>query len=204
MTRERPRTAAEYTDQLTALLPEGPVWQGFRDFDGRGRKLLEIRAEGLAETDARVFALIRESHPETVLEMLAAREREAGLPDPCTGMPETLQGRRDQLVARWRARGGLSPHHFKRLAADVGYEVEIEEFRPARADYSTADDPCCDEEWWFTFRVRGPSLTFREARADQSYADEPLRSWGNDPLKCAINGREPAGAVVLFAFDIEE
>ncbi|MNJ39675.1 hypothetical protein D3C77_345530 [compost metagenome] len=133
--------------------------------------------------------------------MLADWERVAGLPDKCAGTLEsTVQGRRNALLAKLTATGGQSKAYFIAIAAALGYEITIEEFRPFRAGRSTAGDVLTNGDWMFTWRVRAPEVTVIPFRAGRSAAGEQLRAWGNDTLECKIRQRSPAHTVVLFAY----
>jgi len=198
---ETPRTQDEFADALTALLPEGPFWQGFRDRDGRGRTLLLAKARLPADVDQRAADLVREANPLGAAEMLAAREREAGLPDECSALyATTLQERRAALAARWRARGGQSKPFYVALAASLGYPITITEFRPFRVGQNACGDPLCDEEWTFVWRVNAPETTIRYFRTGASTTGEPLRKWGNELLECAIGRVKPAHTLVQFGY----
>ncbi len=190
--------AESYRDQLQALLPPGRAWPRAPE-STLGRLLLAF-AEALARLDARVDALLDEADPRTTLELLPDWERVAGLPDACAGPPETLQGRRAALVARLTAQGGQTPAFYVALAAALGFEVTITEFRPFRAGQSSAGEPVLDEDWAYAWQVNAPATTVTEFRAGLSGAGEPLRVWGNQPLECAIARAAPVHTTVIFAY----
>ncbi len=193
------RTADQYREQLQALLPTGPAWDP--ELTPEVDTILGGVAAELARLDGRMLDLVGEMDPATTTEMLADWERVAGLPDKCAGTLEsTVQGRRNALLAKLTATGGQSKAYFIAIAAALGYEITIEEFRPFRAGRSVAGDVLTNSDWVFTWRVRAPEVTVIPFRAGQSAAGEQLRAWGNDTLTCKIRQLAPAHTVVLFAY----
>jgi len=194
-----PRTAAEYREQLKALLPPGIAFP--REPGTRLEDLLDGMAQELARIDARGERLIIEANPLSTRELLADWERVAGLPDNCTGTLETtLQGRRNALISKLTATGGQSPAYFIEVARALGYEVNISEFRPFRAGLSQAGDPLTSGDWVHTWRLNTHETTVIAFRAGLSAAGEPLRTWGNDTLECKIDQLKPAHTIVLYGY----
>lgn len=189
----------DYIDQLAAMLPPGIAIR--READTDIYKLLSAMAEEMARIDNRGDDLLLESDPRTTTELLAEWEAQVGLPDPClAGAEQTVQQRRNAVVARYTARGGQSKQFFIDFAASLGYTVTITEFRPFRAGISAAGDPLSNGDWIFAWRVNAPETTITHFRAGQSAAGEPLRSWGNDQLECAIDRLKPAHTILQFSY----
>lgn len=192
-------TAAEYREQLKALLPPGQAFP--RDPGTTLHDLLDGMSIELARLDGRASVLPQEANPATSLELLPDWERVAGLPDKCSGvLEETLQGRRNALLTKLTSTGGASPAYFIELAASLGYTVTIEEFRPFRAGMSVAGDTLTNGPWVHTWLIRAPETSITEFRAGLSAAGERLRTWGNDTLECKINQLKPAHTIALFAY----
>jgi uncharacterized protein YmfQ (DUF2313 family) len=192
-------TAAEYREQLKALLPPGQAFP--RDPGTTLHDLLDGMSVELARLDGRASVLPHEANPATSLELLPDWERVAGLPDKCSGvLEETLQGRRNALLTKLTSTGGQSPAYFIELAETLGYRVTIEEFRPFRAGMSVAGDALTNGPWVHTWLIRAPAASITEFRAGLSAAGERLRTWGNDTLECKINQLKPAHTVALFAY----
>jgi len=192
-------TASQYRDQLKALLPPGQAFP--RERGTTLDTLLDAMAQELARIDARADRLTTEAVPSTTAELLSDWERVAGLPDNCSGLlSETQQGRRNDLVSKLVSRGGQSVAYFVELAAALGFEVTIDEFRPFRAGLSHAGDPITNGDWIYTWRVRAPGETVMPFRAGQSAAGEPLATWGNEKLECRILKYKPAHTHVIFAY----
>ncbi|MHC8326142.1 YmfQ family protein [Pseudomonas sp. LB1P83] len=192
-------TAAEYREQLKSLLPPGQAFP--RDPGSTLHDLLDGMSLELARVDARGSVLPLEVNPVTSLELLPDWERVAGLPDKCSGtLEETLQGRRNALLAKLTSTGGQSAAYFIELAASLGYTVTIETFRSFRVGRSRAGDLLTNGPWAFTWLIRAPEVSVTSFRVGQSAVGERLRTWGNDTLECKINQLKPAHTVALFAY----
>jgi len=194
------RTAAHYARQYLALLPEGPFWEGFRQPDGRNRRLIDAKAEGMARVDGRGLDLVRDLNPLTAFETLAARETEAGLPHACAGLPETIAARVDALVAQWSARGGQSRQYYINVAAALGYVITITEYgarQHGRADYGgTYGGP----DWWFVWQVDAALYNYRAREFGRAAHGEPYASWGNAVLECVLERLKPAHTLIIFSY----
>lgn len=193
-------TPEEYAYLLRNLLPPG---QAFRRDPGTN---LETFLRGLAielsRVEARSDQLPIEVTPSTTTELLAEWEAVAGLPDKCSGrLEDTLQGRRNALMAKLSSVGGQSKAYFIEVAKQLGYDITITEFRPFRAGMSRAGDALTNtDDWVFAWRVNSRETTVISFRAGLSAAGEPLRSWGNSALECKITQLSPAHTYVFFAY----
>ncbi|MCQ9423384.1 DUF2313 domain-containing protein [Pseudomonas sp. LJDD11] len=192
-------TVADYREQLNMLLPPGQAFP--RDAGTTLDNLLYGMAIELARVDARGEVLPLEANPASSNELLSDWERVAGLPDKCSGaLEETLQGRKNALLAKLSSTGGQSRAYFIELARVLGYDVTIEEFRPFRAGHSPAGGVLTNGPWMFTWRLHAPRTSIISFRAGISGAGERLRTWGNDTLECKINQLKPAHTFALFAY----
>lgn len=190
---------AEFAAALLALLPRGLAWP--REPDAVMVRALTGLAAAVAGLHRRAGDLSEvETDPARTVELLALWERAYGLPDPCVGDGQTLAQRRDALLARIAARGGQSRSYFIAIAAALGFEVTIEEFRPFRFGASAFGDPLQDQDWLFTWRVRAPEDTVRDFRFGESGFGEPFRIWGNAALECVLSRLAPAHTTVLYAY----
>lgn len=191
-------TPERYAEQLDALLPQGQAWP--REPGSRLHALTRALAEEFARVEARADALLSEALPATTLEMLEDWERVTGLPDPCVTESQTIQERRNAMLARLTSAGGQSREFFISLAECLGFTITITEFHPFRAGRSSAGDAACSVEWRHAWRVNAPETTVISFRAGQSAAGEPLRKWGNELLECVFNRVKPAHTVLLFGY----
>lgn len=181
--------AADYLAQLKALIPRGAAWS--RESGSTLSALLEGLADELARVDARARDLMVQTDPRVVTEMLADWERAYGLPDGCVVADPTEPGRRLALHQRVASLGGQSPSYFVGLSALLGYEAEVEAFRPSRLPL-TLPVRLAGRPWAFAWRlaVYGPVEI-----GDES----PL--YASADLECVINRIRPAHTVVTFDFD---
>ncbi len=189
-------TTDDYLQQLQALLPQGPAWS--READAVLTKLLTAFAEEFSRVDYRIDALVNEADPRTTNELLADWERVAGLPDLCTGIPETIALRRELLVARLTNVGGQSKAFYIALAAKLGYAITITEFKRFRVT-SRVNDVLNDSDWAYAWRVNAAQDTVRKFTV-AGRVNEPLASWGNTALECVITRLKPAHTHVQFAY----
>lgn len=189
-------TIDQYLDNLRSLMPKGKAWA--RENEAGLTRLLRAFATPLMSVHNRAVDLIDEVDPRTSVELLPDWERVCGLPDPCSGQPESLAERRDQVVAKLAARGGQSIPFFVELASNLGYVVTITEFRPFRC-ISKCNDPLTQGDWRFVWQVNAPAETIRTMTVN-SGCSEPLRTWGNAPLECNFNRLKPAHTKVIFTY----
>lgn len=189
-------TADEYLHQLQALLPNGPAWP--RDLDTELARLLAAFAEEFSRIDAQVEKLTIEADPRATSDMLPDWERVAGLPDACVGEPASISERRALLVSKLSNVGGQSRQFFIDVAAQLGYEVTITEFRPYRVN-SHVNDAVIGEAWLFVWQVNAAQNMVRRF-AVTSQVSDPLAGWGNEILECAISRLKPAHTHVKFAY----
>jgi len=193
-------TAADYLEQLKTLLPPGQAFP--REAGTALNNLLDGMSLELSRVDARGKSLPVEASPASTNELLPDWESVVGLPDRCSGaLEETIQGRKKALIAKLTSTGAQSPGYFIDLAAALGYDLTIEEFRPFRAGVSRAGDALTNGPWVFTWRIHAPEtsvISFRSGGG--AAAGERLCAWGNDTLECKINHLKPTHTIALFAY----
>jgi uncharacterized protein YmfQ (DUF2313 family) len=205
-------TGDDYWQVLADLRPPGIAWP--TDPDTVQMQTLRGLAEEYARFHERDCDLLAEAYPPTATETIPDWMRVCGLPDECTGPIETLQEQREAVMAKLAARGGQSRQYFIDLAAALGYEITITEFRPMLASQCRAGDSCYHQsigrpatlesrmnDWWFVWQVRAADdekvVYFR---ASESIAGQPLVKWGNDMLECALLAAKPAHTHINFAY----
>ena len=188
----------KYTAMLQNLLPQGLAWP--RQPGTQTEGLLTALAVELERVDNRVADMLRESYPLTTTELLTDWERVTGLPEECEGLAPTVQLRREAVDQKLSSIGGQDRAYYIDVAARLGYEITITEYKPFRAGASSAGDPVYDEEWAYAWRVDAPEESVRYFAAGESTAGEPLATWGNELLECVINRLKPAHTIVIFAY----
>ncbi|MGH7027939.1 YmfQ family protein [Brevundimonas sp.] len=176
---------ADYLDQLKALLPQGVAWT--READSTLSAVLEGVAAELARADERGRDLMVQTDPRVVTEMLADWEQAWGLPDGCVSAEPTEAGRRLALHQRVASLGGQSASYYVGLAAMLGYDVDVETFRPTRLPFTIAA-PIMGRPWAFAWKlaVYGP------------IGDVPV--YASADLACVIGRLKPGHTVVSFDY----
>lgn len=191
-----------FKEMIWQLYPKGLAWnreQGLLD------SFNESAAAELQKIDERTLALVREADPRKTEELIGDWENDFGLPDECTPLAATLEGRRQAVVAKINLRGCMTPAWYKRLANDLGYDVDLVEWRPFVCGLSQTGAPgdmCGNEDvrcvWSFT--IYGATQSFFVAGVSQ--CGDPLGSWKDAAeLICRINKLKPSHTVVYFYYE---
>lgn len=206
----------EYASQLRNLLPQGLAWP--RQPGLRRDDLLEAEAVELSRVDTRVGDLLREADPRQALETLGDWERVAGLPDSCVVATSiTIQERRARLVQKLTSTGGQSIGYFADIAENMGYPVEIKEFRPfvcglsecglveeespagSTLVYGLTDLPTIRYYW--AIEVLEPRVTWFRMGASELGKDPFAKIDIAADLECVINKLKPAHSDLVFSYE---
>jgi len=195
----KPYSAADYLAMLQALLPEGAAWT--REPDAALTKLLSGLAEELARVDGQAHLLILEADPYGTLAMIQEHERAWGLPDQCSQAGETIQERREAVVAKELDLGGQSVPYFTDLVILLSGDpaASVTEPRPFVAG-SPAGDGLYFGDWRFAWIVSAPAYAVRHFAAGVSVAGDPLTRSTNARLECVVNRLKPAHTIVHFNY----
>lgn len=188
-------TVDDYTNALKALMPPGRVWPC--DVDSVQSLVLASLAPSFQRSGAAGPDLLETAFPATALDLLTEWEESLGLPDPCAGESPTLQGRRQQVVARLTGTGGQTIAFFIAYAQLLGYTVTVKQYEPFRCGQSRCGDQLGGPEWAHTWAVVAPLQTITYFRCGVSACGEPLESWGNTVLQCELQAIKPAQTIVL-------
>lgn len=184
-----------HADLLRQLLP--PV-----SYAPNERSLaIELDAEAvvldrvMADTDAIEDAIT----PYYAHRYLPDWERVCGI---TPALDATLQQRVATVVAKLNETGGLSIPYFVRLAAALGYRIEIVEPDPFRVDEGRVGDTLFDEDiihQWGVVVHGSPQLTYL-FRADESAVEEPLMTFADPILEEVFRDLKPADTFVYFIY----
>jgi len=190
-----------YFEQLVSLQPPGMALPQVADSDWG--LLLQGMAQEPERIEARAEDLVRESDPRLAIELLEEWERAYGLPDPCMLAGATLQERRAALLARLNDVGRQDIAYYRELADMLGYDVDIEEFRPFTCGESECGGPdMCGPEamrHWWNITVYGPRLVL--FRCGESAPIERLGDWREaKDLECIIRRDHLAHDLVTFTY----
>ena len=190
-----------YLAATQALLPLGRAWS--RRIDNTLTKLLTAFSEEFARVDGRAVDLRNEADPRSARELLPDWERVCGLPDVCSaGLATTVQERRAAVVAKLTAQGGASKAYFISLALQLGYVIEIDEFRPfvtglARCGASLNGGHTVRHQW--RVRVTGPRYT--AFRTGTSQAGDMLGKIARaSDLECKLKRLKPAHTRLIVSY----
>ncbi len=191
-------TAENYLQQLQGLLPRGKAW--VRDAGAKLTLLLTGVAQEFARIDVRNNDLINEADPRTTTELIADWERNAGLPDICVTVDQTIAQRRTALVSKLTMLGGQSRQYFIDLADSMGYpSATINEFRPMNCN-DNCNYALNSEADRFFWKINLPSDGATYVMNCNDPCNSPLQAWGDEAIECRINHYKPAHTNVLFAY----
>ncbi|MTH47465.1 YmfQ family protein [Intestinirhabdus alba] len=183
-------------DLFRALLP--PV-----SYDPNGKHLsAELKAEArlmdaVGASAGRVLASITPFYASTTLSdwerIYAVSPRDGA----------TQQERRENVLVRMAATGGLSIPYFIGLAASLGYTITISEPRAFRAGVNRAGDRLFVEgmRWVWQVNVMGASTPKYRFRAGASAAGEPLLAFGESILESTFKDLKPAFTDCYFTYE---
>ncbi|WP_233869202.1 YmfQ family protein [Paraburkholderia adhaesiva] len=191
-------TKEGYRSALQQLLPRGLVW--VRALGTRLTGLLTGFARTLLRVDNRLGDLARETDPTKTVEAITDWEKLAGLPDDCCCTPtvsDDLDERRQAVILRLTNEGGQSKPYFIQLAAMLGFQITINEFRPFRAGISRCGDPLNSREMSFMWVVRETDSTLPTDLSEQ--AAEAI-ACARAALVCIFRRYKPAHTDVVFYF----
>ena len=140
----------DYQYQLLALLPDGMAWS--RDPEDDLGKLMLGLAEEFARIDERAKALLDESLPSKVTDLISEWETDYSLPDSCTIGAQTLEERRAALVQKFKIYGSQSREFLQELAAAIGIDITVNEYK-ARRFGDPFGEPWTGIEWHFIISI---------------------------------------------------
>lgn len=205
----------EYRDLLLSLLPPGQMARGPESNMARA---MDATAAELARIHALALLLVEEADPRTTMALFEDWEAFAGLPDPCAPSDMTVGERRDRLIQKLKERGDPSRAYFIALAAELGYDITIEEFRTMEFGawgfgHHVEANPfgfytigpfaagSAYEHYWNVY-VHGPRLT-RFAFGRASFPDPMLQIRAAEDLECVLRRLMPADTHLTFIYEEE-
>ena len=200
----------DYSALLRSLLPVGKAWP--EDAAAKLHGWLSGLADEFARVHASLFDLAtEEADPRTTTDLLVEWERALGFPDPCLGVPDTIQERRNYIHQRYIDAGSPRAVDLVAAALAYGFVVTIDDegpdFEPFRMGESFFGDAGSlgvgylqDTGWGFVFRVNAPAVTSTFFRMGESTMGEPLLTFGNEALECLINRIKPSHTIAQFVY----
>ena len=134
-------------------------------------------------------------------QLLPDWERVCGITPP-SGAP--YQQRLQTVLAKLAETGGLSIPYFTRLAAGMGYRIQIEELEPFRSGNGRAGDALWTPDILWVWRVRifgQQGARTYQFRAGASTSGECLTAFGDPVIESVIRDLKPAHTFVYFAYE---
>ena len=195
--------AEDYLAQALALLPEGPAWP--TEPTGTLTSFWRASVQATARAHLRMCDLLPESSPCLSIELLPDWERVYGLPDPCLGdLPQTIQERRLALCAKSSSVGGQSRNYFEALAASLGYEIEITEYRPfvcglSQCGVNQLGGP--ELRWLWRVAVPGARVTWFRFGLSELGIDPLAKISRAEDLECRLEALKPAHTTIVFSYE---
>lgn len=186
----------QYRDALLALLPKGDAWP--TDLDSVMAKHMLGIAEEFARIDARAEDLLKESHPSTAFETFEQWEEQYGLPHSCSGDEQTFQERRQALIQAYQEHGGQSREFFIAMAALIGFEITITEYKE-RTFGDDLGDLFGGVEWNYVWQTNAALNNYSERSMGEPMG-EYYRAWGNQRLECLFNRLVHAHRHIIFSY----
>lgn len=192
----------QYLQQALALLPNGLLWDGFRQPGSGVYEMLEACAEEFARIDARRSDLRNELDPRSSLELQPEWEVFSDMPDVCSLPGETLQERRQLVVSKLTYRGGQSRQFYLDLAASLGYTIEIYEYKPFVCGISRCGDNLHgghDVRHTWRIHITGPRITRFRCGPSQC-GDKLLKITRAEGLECKLRQINQAHRNLIISY----
>ena len=195
------RTACDYAQQLTALLPPGPAWDA--ELQPQLHALLGAIAQEFGRIDARSAQLMREAFLATFHEALADWEQTLNLPDECMGSFGTVSERKAMVRMRLVEKGGQTPAYYVQLAARMGYRnARVQELRAPRFGRSRfGRDFFGSWDAQFIWILHAGERLAGGSRFGLSVWGERFGGNPSDALVCVIRRAAPAHTLEFVNFD---
>lgn len=187
---------AQYRQMLGTLLPRGPAW----DADDL---LLTGLAPSLAAVHERADALMLETDPRSVTELIDRYESISGLPDSCAPAGvQTMQQRRQRLDAKLNLAGGLNESFYLAQLEALGYAgVSITRYSKSQFTcLSSCTDSLYSNEWRYYWQVNMPASTQINPMTAISNCTASLRTWGDTVAECVLEKLAPSHTYVIFRY----
>lgn len=150
---------------------------------------------------ARAFRLALEANTQTVSELLPDWEKDHGLPEACFTGEQTATQRLVALRRKVMAEPLSHPEDFVRVAADFGFEIEIEEPCIFECGFSECggyhETGAASEEAYVIVRVKGSAETFFECGVSECGHDRLYDVVGSSDVLCFLRQELPGWVVAV-------
>jgi uncharacterized protein YmfQ (DUF2313 family) len=163
--------------------------------------LLGAAAITIQDAEQSAELLMDEIDPRNARALLPDFERVLG-PDPCgrdLNDPD-VPARQRLAYQRWVARGGQSIPYMVGVAANLGVEIEIEEFWPSKAGGFRCGRPLIPDGEQFVYRVKLEGGRVTKFRAGLNSTGHRLGTVELSPIECELRRIKPAHTTIVFAY----
>jgi len=181
------RTSTQYRDLLKSLLPKGKIWN--LNNDSFLVMLLNGIGEEFSRIDERGYDLFDEKDTRTTEELLTEHEEDFNLPDEGDSISNFTEVRRDELQAMLLKVGNQNKEYFEEIADALGYDIQVDQFQPFWAGFSTAGSECGDQENLFFWKIQ-----IKIESVTESFEVNLMK------LINKISKNKPGHTIVLFDF----
>ncbi|HAX5205301.1 TPA: DUF2313 domain-containing protein [Escherichia coli] len=178
---------SDYTQALMNLLPRGIAWN--RQPDSVQYRVLRGLAGSYQRSDTDACELIAGAFPATADAMLDEWYDSLGMRDDCgtSAFAADVESARKFILARLLSTGGQSREYFTSLAATMGFEVSIREYRVPLCGFSSCGA---------SLNIRNNSFVWMVEV--QPPGDEVTTSTAY--LECLFRRYAPAHTLVMFEY----
>lgn len=191
---------SSYKKALKKLFPRGSGWHALEG--GLLGSLVEAIANEFKRIDDKIKQVIKfEIYPFTTNELLEDFEKDFALPDECTSVDQTVNERRQQLIAKITNRGGLHSGVYSTIGENLGYELETVRYQNFKVGRSQVGQRLYTDAWRFYWAVKAPATNARTFKVGESKVGEQLVSFSNETLECMIKKYKPAFTEVHFIYE---
>ncbi|MFP7326964.1 YmfQ family protein [Serratia marcescens] len=185
----------DYAELLGLLLPP-------KSYSLDGKQLsAELLAEGncLARAEIKSDEVLNGITPFFAVSLLSDWERVLAI---SVDSSMTIQQRRQQVLAKINATGGLSRKYFINLAKSLGYNITIDEPEPFRAGINRAGDRLWVPEiiWVWIVNIDDAQVPVYRFRSGSSVAGERLMTFGQNLIDNIFQDLKPAHTQVVFNY----
>ncbi len=176
-----------YFEKLKQLLPKGPIWD-IQEND----ELLKGLSKGFQRIHEWFDELLMQANPLTTTSLLKRWEKIVGLPDECAfqSANKTFYSRKASVITKLSYIGEQNIDFYKNLAKNLGYEIEIIEYKPFIAGLSRCGQNLNgphNVRYCWTYRIKGINANLTYFRVGTSQCREKLLTINlNRELECRI------------------
>lgn len=194
------RDAPSYATEMLALMPKGPIWP--RRLSGVWGQLLTAFGSEPARVDVASRKLLDELDPRTAQDMFEDWLIAYGLPDPCIAAPLSQDVQRQRLMQLVTMKGSTTVQFLTAIAYNVGYDIYIETFAPARMGMVRMGDRLNGHAFAWAMAIHAPEVAVQRMFMGLSRMGDRLSSFGNDSLECVMRRHVRATTLpnLVFAY----